>query len=154
MRIAPVLAAGVLALSTASPALAAETPKAYADVVGNVKITSASTATVQVRYACSPDDPAVGLWVAVKQGLEPGETSSQFADAYAQSHAEVGTLRCDGKTHVQTFHVHQEEMTPWGKAGFGTLRKGEQTYVQFCLTPASGEHSHEVISGVQYVNSV
>ncbi len=153
MRIAPVLAAGVLALSTASPALAAETPKAFADVVGNVKVTSATTATVQVRYACSTDDPAVALWVAVKQGLEPGQTSSQYAQAYAQSHAEVGTLRCDGKTHVQTFHVDQTEApAPWG--GFGTLVKGADTYVQFCLTPASATSEADVISSMEFANSV
>jgi hypothetical protein len=157
-KIATALATGALVLSGAAPALAAPSPEAYGDVVGVARITSPTTAEVQVRYSCSREDPAVALWVAVKQGDRLVETpdhtgtSSRNADAYAQSHAEVGTLRCDGKTHVQTFTVNQTEPTfpgaPPSASGFGALTQGAKTYVQFCLTPASATGEQDVIQGV------
>jgi hypothetical protein len=163
-KIATVLATGALVLSGAAPALAAPTPEAYGDVVGNVRITSPTTAEIRVRYRCSSEDPTVNLWVAVKQGDRLVETpdhtgtSSRNADAYAQSHPDVDTLRCDGKTHVQTFTVNQTEPTfpgaPPQASGFGTLTKGAKTYVQFCLTPASATGEQDVISSMEFVQAV
>jgi hypothetical protein len=153
-----IAAVGALALAPCAPALAAPTGGSTADVVGNVRITSATTAEVSVRYTCDASDPAVALWVAVKQGDRLVETpdhtgtSSANADAYSQSHAEVGLLKCDGKNHVATFTVNQlEGPAPWG--GFGTLRKGEKTYVQFCLTPTSATSEADVISSMEFVTA-
>ncbi len=159
-KIATVLAAGALAVSGAAPAVAATAPAAFADVVGVARITSPTTAEVQVRYRCSAADPAVALWVAVKQGArlvenpDHGGTSSASADAYAQSHRELGLLDCDGKTHVGRYHVDQLE-APAPVGGFGTFRKGAKTYVQFCLTPASStSHQAGVISAMEFVQAV
>jgi len=159
-KIAIVLAAGALAVSGAAPALASTAPAAFADVVGVAHITSPTTAEVQVRYRCSAEDPVVALWVAVKQGARLVETPDQLgtssanADAYAQSHRQLGLLDCDGKTHVGRFGVDQLE-APAPVGGFGTFVKGAKTYVQFCLTPASSTgHYAGVISGTQFVQAV
>ena len=152
MRTALVLPTVALALSTATPALAAPAAGSTADVVGNVRITGPTTAEVRVRYTCSAEDPAVALWVAVKQGpdlAEPAQTSSRYAAAYSQSHAEVGLLQCDGRNHVAVFTVNQAE-----GQGFGTLSKHANTYVQFCLTPASATSEADVISSMEFANAV
>jgi hypothetical protein len=159
-KIATVLALGTLVLSGAAPAAAA--PRAasgFGDVVGVARITSPTTAEVQVRYRCSGQDLPVNLWVAVKQGdrlVETADhtgTSSRNADAYAQSHRELDLLRCDDKTHVARFTVDQlEAPAPFG--GFGTLRKGAKTYVQFCLTPRSATSEADVISSMEFVQAV
>jgi hypothetical protein len=157
-KLATFAAVGALALAPSAPAFAADAGTSTADVVGNVRITSPTTAEVRVRYTCDAADPAVALWVAVKQGDRLVETpdgtgtSSRNADAYAQSHAEVGLLECDGNNHVATFTVNMAEApAPWG--GFGTLRKGEKTYVQFCLTPASATSEADVISSMEFVTA-
>lgn len=163
-KIPMLLAVGALTLSGAAPALAAPAPTASGDVVGVARITSAGTAELRVRYRCSSEDPPVNLWVAVKQGERLVETpdhsgtSSRNADAYAQSHPALSTLRCDGKTHVQTFTVNQVEPTfpgaPPQASGFGTLTKGAKTYVQFCLTPASAGGEQDVVSSMEFVQAV
>ena len=156
---AVLVATSTLALVGAGTAPALAGPAtAYADVVGNVRITSPSTAEVRARYLCTADDPAVALWVSVKQGpalAEPAHTSSRDAVAWAQSHPQPLGLICDGKNHVGTFTVNQHEPGAGGpRTGFGTLTKGAKTYVQFCITPASSQSEQDVVSGMEFVTAV
>jgi len=110
-----------------------------------VELTSATTATVTARYTCTWSDngePAEPhLWVSVKQNLEATAdpalmeegagfgailTGQTAVKSWSQAHPE-GQILCDGKSHVASFTVDQEEI------GLGELRKG-QAFVQFCLT--------------------
>ena len=135
--LAPLAGVGLMIglVATAAPALANQPGKTSDEIVGVVRLLSAKTAEVQVRYDCQA--PAEHLWVSVKQTAhgtaDPAladEGSSSIATAWSQSHADVQNLICDGRTHVGRFLVDQAEQ------GFGTLQKGD-AYVQFCLFDAT-----------------
>ncbi len=148
MRLRSLVAGTALAatsvLALAAPAAAAPEPAFEADVVGVVRIDPAdpTVAEVRVRYRCAAGGE-LGLWVSVKQTADRSadprleeEGSSSISAAISHSHRNAVT--CDGRQHVQTFTVDQEE---WG---FGDLARGEG-YVQFCLTDPEAQGPEGVL---------
>jgi hypothetical protein len=129
-------------LTTSAPAIAAQAPTrsapvTYAKIIGNIHLTSATTAVVRARYSCVGTVEQRHLWVSVKQSADrtanpalatEGSGGQKIAAAWSQSHA--GVLTCDGKRHTGAFTVDQTEQ------GFGTLARGAG-YVQFCLFDAN-----------------
>ena len=148
MSLVAALAVGA-ALVPASVASAA--PKPSAQILGTVQMApGGETATVTARYTCFE---RTHLWVSAKQMADGRrdaalmeEGSSRHADAYLQQHPR--TLDCDGRNHVQSFTIDKTEVTPWGRAGHGALRKG-QAWVQFCLYTEAGAISESRWSEVR-----
>jgi hypothetical protein len=145
MRLRSVVAGTALAatsvLALAAPAAAAPAPFS-ADVISVVKVdpSDPTVAEIKVRYRCASD---AGLWISVKQTADRSadprleeEGSSSISAAISHSHRNAVT--CDGRQHVQTFTVDQEE---WG---FGDLARGEG-YVQFCLTDPEAQGPEGVL---------
>ena len=133
------LAIAALAISAVAPA-AASPEKSDAEVLGTVRIdpNDSTVAYVTARYMCQGGmTEETHLWVSVKQTEsrrpDPAlktEESSSISAAWSQSHP-TSDVVCDGKWHVDTFTVNQEEQ------GFGELEQG-QAYVQFCLFGGDG----------------
>jgi hypothetical protein len=146
-----VVAAAVLPfVAFAGPAQAAPAGSSKATVISHVTINKDNPAigSVRAQYSCQPGIDH--LWVSVKQNadatadpdlLHEGSGFEHVATTWVQSHP--SGIRCDGKTHVQTFEVNTTEQIPpefgGGTVGYGELQRG-QGYVQFCLTSSAQEN--------------
>jgi hypothetical protein len=126
-----------LALTTGL-AIAAPAPKLDSQVIGNVRIdpSDPTVGYVTARYICEGGEGA-HVWVSAKQAESRRpekwlrEEGSGAASA-AWSHSHANTVTCDGKWHVDTFVINQDE---WG---WGELKQG-QAWVQFCVIPPGGD---------------
>ena len=136
LAVAALVAAGVAV--TAGLAFAAPAPKLDSQVIGNVRIdpNDPTVAYVTARYICEGGDGA-HVWVSAKQAESrrpeqwlTEEGSGARSSAWSHSHA--NTVTCDGKWHVGTFTLDQEE---WG---WGELKQG-QAWVQFCVIPPGAD---------------
>jgi hypothetical protein len=135
-----VLAAAAVA-TTAGLAVAAPAGKLDAQVIGNVRIDpdDAAVAYVSARYICEGGEGA-HVWASVKQAesrlpeqwLTEEGSGERAAREGAWSHSHRNPVTCDGRWHVGTFTVDQEE---WGG---GELAQG-QAWVQFCVIPPGGD---------------
>ena len=119
-------------------ATAAPTGKLDAQVIGNVRIdeNDPTIAYVTARYICEGGAGA-HVWMSVKQAESrrpeqwlTEEGSGGLSAAWSHSHRNA--VVCDGKWHVATFTVDQEE---WG---WGELKQG-QAWVQFCVIPPGAD---------------
>lgn len=134
------LATAAVAFSTGF-AIAAPAGKLDAQVIGGVRIDAdnPTTATVMARYICEGGDGA-HVWVSVKQAatarpeqwLTEEGSGERASEEGAWSHSHRNSVTCDGKWHVGSFTVDQEE---WGG---GNLAQG-QAWVQFCVIPPGGD---------------
>jgi hypothetical protein len=135
------MAAGVLTalmLLSSGLAIAAPAPKLDSQVIGTVRIDpdDPTVGYVTARYICEGGDGA-HVWVSVKQAESrlpeqwlTEEGSGGDSAAWSSSHA--NTVTCDGKWHVATFTVDQDEF------GWGELEPG-QAWVQFCVIPPGAD---------------
>lgn len=132
LAVAALLSAGVVL--SAGLAMAAPAGKLDSQVLGNVRIDAndPTVGYVTARYICEGGDGA-HVWVSAKQAASglpeqwlTEEGSGGLSAAWSHSHA--NTVTCDGKWHVDTFTINQEE---WG---WGELEQG-QAWVQFCVIP-------------------
>jgi hypothetical protein len=126
---------------TGAIATAAPTGKLDAQVIGNVQIdrNDPTVAYVMARYICEGGAGA-HVWMSVKQAesglpeqwLTEEGSGARAAEEGAWSHSHRNSVTCDGRWHVATFTVDQEE---WGG---GELKQG-QAWVQFCVIPPGAE---------------
>jgi hypothetical protein len=134
--------ADVLGVGTIGATVAKADPPARntAEVLGTIDpAPDGTSATLRVRYTCQPQSPLPHIWVSAKETADgrrdqqlTQEGSSQLAAGWLQSHPDpAATITCDGKSHIQTFTIDEEEQ------GKGQLVKGE-AWVQFCLTTGNG----------------
>lgn len=137
-----VLVTSAVALS-AGFAWAAPTGKLDSQVIGNVQIdpSDPTVAYVTARYICEGGEGA-HVWVSVKQAesglpeqwLTEEGSGGRAATEGAWSHSHANAVTCDGRWHVGTFTVDQNE---WGG---GELEQG-QGWVQFCVIPPGADES-------------
>lgn len=137
---AAALGAAAVAL-TAGLATAAPAGKLDSQVIGNVRIDAndSTVAYVTARYICEGGEGA-HVWASVKQAgsglpeqwLTEEGSGERAAEEGAWSHSHRNAVVCDGRWHVATFTVDQEE---WGA---GDLTSG-QAWVQFCVIPPGGD---------------
>jgi len=142
------ITAGVLILATiglAGPAAATGgAPSTFAKVIGPTIIDrhDPRVGHLAAIYRCSGEG---SLWVSVKQTADrkadPAlreEGSSAIAAAWSDSHR--NPVNCDGRVHIGTFTVDQEEpvfgQTDPKSSVYGPLARGKG-YVQFCLFDAN-----------------
>lgn len=135
-----IIAAFVMGLLAFGSGLAEAAPAVKLDsqVIGVVHIDpdDPTVAYVTARYICEGGDGA-HVWVSVKQAesREPEQWLTEEgsgANSAAWSHSHANTVVCDGKWHVDTFVVNQDE---WG---WGELEQG-QAWVQFCVIPPGAD---------------
>lgn len=133
--------AGVLALVSATPALADGTPPQPSVAFAGHLVAGPGAVTVSISYTCdSSVSPINHLFAAVKQGPQidaSTHTSSEFAVSFYstnwKSDSGPNALTCDGQSHTQTVVLKKQPVAFWPPSATQPPVHAGPALVQLCL---------------------